>query len=190
MHSGSCSCVPRVPGRALSDQLYGSPSSHQQLRHDASTRPACKHTSNSCAQCRSATSWRGTLNDTACSSMRTRCPEDLKGTWPGCGSKVMSKQFLHYPVTSGSFSFHSTGTYGTHIELSALAQLYRRPIKVVQPGLVYVIKLDETLDLRGGALPQSVQGCESRDRLSEGTEASVRPRCDDSEDGPGPLYIV
>lgn len=40
-----------------------------------------------------------------------------------------------------SFS-HVLGTYGTHIELSACAQIYRRPIKVIQAGLVYVIQFD------------------------------------------------
>jgi hypothetical protein len=36
-----------------------------------------------------------------------------------------------------------TGTYGTHIELVAFAHLFRRPIKVVQPGLIYIIESDD-----------------------------------------------
>lgn len=36
-----------------------------------------------------------------------------------------------------------TGTYGTDIELTAFAHHYKRPIKVFQPGLVYVIQADD-----------------------------------------------
>ncbi|ORY86016.1 hypothetical protein BCR35DRAFT_351571 [Leucosporidium creatinivorum] len=36
-------------------------------------------------------------------------------------------------------SMRRLGTYGTNIELSAFANLYQRSIKVVQPGLTYVI---------------------------------------------------
>lgn len=32
------------------------------------------------------------------------------------------------------------GTYGGHLELSAFAHLKRRNVKVIQPGLVYVIE--------------------------------------------------
>ena len=35
--------------------------------------------------------------------------------------------------------FHS-GTYGGHLELSAFAHFVRRDVKVIQPGLVYVIE--------------------------------------------------
>lgn len=34
----------------------------------------------------------------------------------------------------------STATYGGHLELSAFAHLTRRNVKVIQPGLVYVIE--------------------------------------------------
>lgn len=34
----------------------------------------------------------------------------------------------------------STGTYGGHLELSAFAHMSRRDVKVMQPGLVYVIE--------------------------------------------------
>lgn len=33
-----------------------------------------------------------------------------------------------------------TGTYGGHLELSAFAHLKRRNVKVIQPGLVYIIE--------------------------------------------------
>jgi len=33
-----------------------------------------------------------------------------------------------------------TGTYGGHLELSAFAHLSQRNVKVIQPGLVYVIE--------------------------------------------------
>ena len=34
------------------------------------------------------------------------------------------------------------GTYGGHLELSAFAHMTKRNVKVVQPGLVYVIEWD------------------------------------------------
>ncbi len=34
------------------------------------------------------------------------------------------------------------GTYGGHLELSAFAHLKRRNVKVIQPGLIYVIEWD------------------------------------------------
>lgn len=46
-----------------------------------------------------------------------------------------------------NFSLHAhcspwgaAGTYGGHLELSAFAHLTRRNVKVIQPGLVYVIE--------------------------------------------------
>lgn len=36
----------------------------------------------------------------------------------------------------------TVGTYGGHLELSAFAHLKRRNVKVVQPGLVYIIEWD------------------------------------------------
>jgi hypothetical protein len=36
-----------------------------------------------------------------------------------------------------------TGTYGGHLELSAFASLKRKEIKIVQPGLVYVVTGDD-----------------------------------------------
>ncbi|SDA05368.1 BZ3501_MvSof-1269-A2-R1_Chr12-1g03352 [Microbotryum saponariae] len=40
-------------------------------------------------------------------------------------------------------SMRSAGTYGTNLELSAFASLYRRPVRVFQPGLVFVISCGE-----------------------------------------------
>lgn len=35
------------------------------------------------------------------------------------------------------------GTYGGHLELSAFAQLKQKVVKVVQPGLVYLVSGDD-----------------------------------------------
>ncbi|KAN0080193.1 hypothetical protein V8E55_009759 [Tylopilus felleus] len=84
--------------RALSDQLYGSPSSHLQLRkdicdwieaHSQRYEPFC---------------------------------EDERG------------------LTAHLRCMREQGTYGGHLELSAFAHFARRNVKVVQPGLVYVIE--------------------------------------------------
>lgn len=40
----------------------------------------------------------------------------------------------------------STGTYGGHLELSAFAHLKRRNVKVIQPGLVYIIEWHTGVD--------------------------------------------
>jgi OTU domain-containing protein 3 len=42
---------------------------------------------------------------------------------------------------------NETATYGGHLELSAFAHLTRRNVKVVQPGLVYVIEWATGADL-------------------------------------------
>lgn len=44
------------------------------------------------------------------------------------------------PFTPGYSSFSTPGTYGGHLELSAFAHYVRRDVKVIQPGLVYVIE--------------------------------------------------
>ncbi|KAI6002467.1 hypothetical protein F5J12DRAFT_841232 [Pisolithus orientalis] len=84
--------------RALSDQLYGSPSHHMQLRRDICDwiehhrqryEPFC---------------------------------EDERGL--NVHLECMRQQ----------------GTYGGHLELSAFAHFARRNVKVIQPGLVYVIE--------------------------------------------------
>ena len=41
----------------------------------------------------------------------------------------------------------STATYGGHLELSAFAHMTKRNVKVIQPGLVYVIEWDAGGDL-------------------------------------------
>jgi len=38
------------------------------------------------------------------------------------------------------------GTYGGHLELSSFAHMVKRDVKVVQPGLVYVIEWSAGLD--------------------------------------------
>ena len=40
-----------------------------------------------------------------------------------------------------------SGTYGGHLELTAFAHLKRRDVKVIQPGLVYVIEWTSGADL-------------------------------------------
>ncbi|KAF9238472.1 hypothetical protein BU15DRAFT_88328 [Melanogaster broomeanus] len=84
--------------RALSDQLYGTPSPHLQLRKD--------------------------ICDWIESHSQRYEPfcEDERGLSAHLG--CMREQ----------------GTYGGHLELSAFAHFARRNVKVIQPGLVYVIE--------------------------------------------------
>ena len=49
--------------------------------------------------------------------------------------------FVHVSPSAHGFNSNSVpGTYGGHLELSAFAHCSRRDVKVIQPGLVYVIE--------------------------------------------------
>ncbi|KAJ7748592.1 hypothetical protein B0H16DRAFT_901082 [Mycena metata] len=84
--------------RALSDQLYGSPSKHPQLRRDVCDWIA-----------RHKTRYEPFVEDERGLEVHLRCMRE-------------------------------NATYGGHMELSAFAHLTRRNVKVIQPGLVYVIE--------------------------------------------------
>ena len=60
----------------------------------------------------------------------------LMSTYSACASRVRPRFSL--PARSNSHSI--LGTYGGHLELSAFAHYARRDVKVIQPGLVYVIE--------------------------------------------------
>ncbi|TFK27237.1 hypothetical protein FA15DRAFT_666530 [Coprinopsis marcescibilis] len=90
--------------RALSDQLFGSPSKHAQLRQDICDF-IVKHKSR----------YEPFVEDERGLDVHIRCMRE-------------------------------NGTYGGHLELSAFAHTVRRNVKVVQPGLVYVIEWDAGLD--------------------------------------------
>ncbi|KAJ7085395.1 hypothetical protein B0H15DRAFT_374233 [Mycena belliarum] len=84
--------------RALSDQLYGSPSRHAQLRKDVCDWIA-----------RHKARYEPFVEDDRGLDVHLRCMRE-------------------------------NATYGGHMELSAFAHLTRRNVKVIQPGLVYVIE--------------------------------------------------
>ncbi|KAJ7657764.1 hypothetical protein DFH06DRAFT_1408792 [Mycena polygramma] len=84
--------------RALSDQLYGSPSRHPQLRRDVCDWIA-----------RHKARYEPFVEDDRGLDVHLRCMRE-------------------------------NATYGGHMELSAFAHLTRRNVKVIQPGLVYVIE--------------------------------------------------
>ncbi|KAJ7194938.1 hypothetical protein GGX14DRAFT_527285 [Mycena pura] len=93
--------------RALSDQLYGTPSRYAQLRRDVCDWIA-RHKSR----------YEPFVEDERGIDVHLRCMRE-------------------------------NATYGGHMELSAFAHLTRRNVKVIQPGLVYVI------EWAGGAGPPS-----------------------------------
>ncbi|KAJ7585201.1 hypothetical protein C8J56DRAFT_950102 [Mycena floridula] len=96
--------------RALSDQYYGSPSRHAQVRKDV-----CDWIEQHQER------YEGFVD------------EDEFGTGAGKG-RGPSKVELYLD------RMRENATYGGHMELSAFAHLTRRNIKVIQPGLVYVIQ--------------------------------------------------
>ncbi|GAA5853374.1 hypothetical protein JCM9279_005770 [Rhodotorula babjevae] len=90
--------------RALSDQLYGSPSMHQAIRQEI------------------------------CDYLAAH-PDKYR-------------LFVDEDSVKGGFDGHvremrQNGTYGTNIELSAFVARYRRPVKVYQPNLVYVLPVED-----------------------------------------------
>ncbi|KAI5475726.1 OTU domain-containing protein 3 [Pseudohyphozyma bogoriensis] len=157
--------------RALSDQLFGDPTHHLQLRHDV------------------------------CEFIADR-PDRFR-------------LFVDEDSVPGGFEGHVAsmrlqGTYGTHIELSALANLFHRPIKVIQPGLVYVIQADEdTQASRGFSAAREGHKPATEDTKDDEASANTQDRTDDRSDddhqlddihssvtavgildAPAPLYIV
>lgn len=58
-------------------------------------------------------------------------------TCGACDSRVRPR---FSPSIQAQLIFFIPGTYGGHLELSAFAHYARRDVKVIQPGLVYVIE--------------------------------------------------
>ncbi|KAF8885637.1 hypothetical protein BD779DRAFT_1532876 [Infundibulicybe gibba] len=93
------------------------------------------------------------------------------------------------------------GTYGGHLELSAFAHLMRRNVKVIQPGLVYVIEWAAGGDPAADATPSastSSSGAKPDSRADRHTRRDRRPPADkppepdgDEQDGDtGTIYVA
>lgn len=59
-----------------------------------------------------------------------------------CASQVSPAPFSASLRATGP-TLPPAGTYGTNIELSAFVARYRRPVKVYQPNLVYVMPVED-----------------------------------------------
>ncbi|KAH9943653.1 cysteine proteinase [Amylocystis lapponica] len=144
--------------RALSDQLYGTASSHLKLRQDI-----C--------------SW--------IESHKARYEpfvDDERGL-------DVHLQCMRQPAT-----------YGGHLELSAFAHMTRRNVKVIQPGLVYVIEWAAGGDFSADEPSTSSTPEDStlnerdkrrlmRDRRRSETEDSAQPESEE-DDLPGFIYVA
>lgn len=100
-----------------------------------------------------------------------------------------------------SLSLTLTGTYGGHLELSAFAHLTHKNVKVIQPGLVYVIEWDA-----GNAFPSSPRASENeipsspsderetrrnrRDKRRSSVEASAAAPSSPSPSGGDTVYVA
>ncbi|KAB5589529.1 hypothetical protein CTheo_7036 [Ceratobasidium theobromae] len=101
----------------------------------------------------------------------------------------------------------SNGTYGGHLELTAFAQMKLLNVKVVQPGLVYVIEGARTENFGGSnaSTPAAVVGAEDAPTSSRDKRKARRERMkkkageevadDDDEDGasapfPATVYVA
>ncbi|KAI0632709.1 hypothetical protein C8Q77DRAFT_838726 [Trametes polyzona] len=116
--------------RALSDQLYGTPSYHLQLRQD--------------------------ICDWIEAHKERYAPfvEDDRG--------------LEHHLSC----MRQQATYGGHMELSAFAHMTRRNVKVVQPGLVYVIEWDAGEDFA----EEQAEGTTTADDAVSGGRGKRRQR--------------
>lgn len=101
--------------RALSDQLYGTPSYHLTLRQDVCVWIAAHKAR-----------YEPFVEDERGFDVHLQCMRQQ-------GPPTFS------PLSEFQLKLHS-GTYGGHLELSAFAHYARRDVKVMQPGLVYVIE--------------------------------------------------
>jgi OTU domain-containing protein 3 len=109
--------------RALSDQLYGSPSYHVKLRQDI-----CDWIESHKQR------YEPFVEDERGLDVHLRCMRQQ-----GVCAEHASFGNLFREETDRVSSI-KPGTYGGHLELSAFAHLNRRDVKVMQPGLVYVIE--------------------------------------------------
>ncbi|TKY86051.1 hypothetical protein EX895_004876 [Sporisorium graminicola] len=116
--------------RALSDQLYGHPSRHAQLRQET------------------------------CDHLAAR-PEKFAGF-------VDDKPFDQYIRL-----MRENGTYGGHLELHAFAQMMQKQIKIVQPGLVYVVEgVDDTPEARRRREEKEQERLRTQNSIQAGTESA------------------
>ena len=83
-------------------------------------------------------------------------------TLRACASRV---SICASPVTPGLSLMRRAATYGGHLELSAFAHMTKRNVKVIQPGLVYVIEWDA-----GGDLGDDDSGVDDRERRRRGRD--------------------
>lgn len=89
----------------------------------------------------------------------------------------------------------AAGTWGTYIELSAFVNRFRRAIKVVQPGLVYVFPPDDDITATKAASEQEEDETQGND--VKGKKTSRSEKHDEivvvlalPEEDPTPLYIA
>lgn len=131
-------------------------------------------------------------------------------TSSACDNQVSS---LYYTPNLPIFILISAGTYGGHVELSAFAHMTRRNVKVVQPGLVYVIEWDAGSELSDTPAPSltslglpevdpSAALVNERDRRKAKREgkrlekAGVQPSAPEADDEQGsvlptgPVYVA
>lgn len=72
-------------------------------------------------------------------------------------------------------TMRQSGTYGGHLELSAFAQFQQKEIKIVQPGLVYIVSGDDES-------PRAVKEREKREKERQLAQSKTVP----GSEGPPP----
>lgn len=127
--------------RALSDQLYGSPSKHHQLR-----AAICDWIESH------KTRYAPFVEDERGLDVHLRCMRE-------------------------------NATYGGHMELSAFAHMTKRNVKVVQPGLVYVIEWASGTDPSSPTFPSSPTTSDRKLRSDDRRASTSSSHSFDDEDG-------
>ncbi|KAI0314059.1 hypothetical protein OF83DRAFT_1165358 [Amylostereum chailletii] len=85
----------------------------------------------------------------------------------------------------------SAATYGGHLELSAFAHMARRDVKVIQPGLVYVIEWASGWDTSQiGNTPWISSNPFASLKREQGTMDAEEPMADASDEHVGPVYVA
>ncbi|KAI7947395.1 hypothetical protein MJO28_009303 [Puccinia striiformis f. sp. tritici] len=135
--------------RALSDQLYGTPNRHLEIRQEVCGYLA-KH----------ETRYKAFVD------------MDEEESWES-HLQLMAKQ----------------GTYGGHLELSAFANYHRRTIKIIQPGMVYVISYEDhssSSSSAGKLKGKQQQGIKGKGKRSDDSI----PDISSSSSSETPVYLV
>jgi len=185
--------------RALSDQLWGTQSYHLKLREEVCDWIASRQDR-----------YAPFVDDERGLDVHLRCMR-TPGTPSSTTARYTTLISCFYVILSALTPFSrllfveshapplASGTYGGHLELSAFAHCRRRDLKVIQPGLVYVIEWNTGVNDDAVAGPSSQAGdAEDRERRrlrrTSQKHAASKPASASADEPPeeatGTIYVA